>query len=120
MLLGEGRAEAVLGAGLTGPVVMSPRMSPGTRDMTPVSLRMTGPVVVSPRTVCPPGVRRSCRANGQARDPERVSSNRALSDVSLDLAWRKPFDYLAERPFSKDGRGDWIRTSDLVDPNHAL
>ena len=36
-----------------------------------------------------------------------VTSNRLLSDVSLDLVWRKPFDYLAERPFLKDGRGNW-------------
>lgn len=39
---------------------------------------------------------------------ECVSLNRALGDVSLDLAWRKPFDYLAERPFLKNGRGGQI------------
>ena len=39
---------------------------------------------------------------------ECVSSNRLLSDVSLVLTKRKPFDFLAERPFLKDGRGDWI------------
>lgn len=37
-----------------------------------------------------------------------VTSNRLLSDASLDLVWRKPFDCLAERPFLKDGRGEWI------------
>jgi len=35
-----------------------------------------------------------------------VSSNRALSDLSLVLTKRKPFDVLAERPSLKDGRGD--------------
>ena len=49
-----------------------------------------------------------------------MSWNRALGDVSLDLTRRKPSDYLAERPFLKDGRGNWIRTSDLVVPSHAL
>ena len=39
---------------------------------------------------------------------ECVSSNRALSDVSLVLTKRKPFDVLAERPSSSFGRGDWI------------
>ena len=49
-----------------------------------------------------------------------VSSNRLVSDVNLALTKRKPFDFIAERPFFKDGRGDWIRTSDLVVPNHTL
>lgn len=39
---------------------------------------------------------------------ECISSNRTLSNVSLALAKRKPFDYLAERPFLKDGRGGRI------------
>jgi hypothetical protein len=39
---------------------------------------------------------------------ECVSSNRALSDVSLCLVKRKPFDILAERLSSRFGRGDWI------------
>gem|GEM_PF-4314852 len=37
-----------------------------------------------------------------------VSLNRTLSDVTLVLAKRSPFDYLAERPFLKDGRGEGI------------
>jgi DNA invertase Pin-like site-specific DNA recombinase len=37
-----------------------------------------------------------------------VSLNRTLSDVSLDFTRRKPFDFLAERPFLKESRGDWI------------
>jgi hypothetical protein len=49
-----------------------------------------------------------------------VSLNRTLSDVSLCLEKRKPFDVFAERPFLKNSRGDWIRTSDLCVPNAAL
>ena len=49
-----------------------------------------------------------------------VSSNRALSDVTLCLEKRRPFDVFAERPFLKNSRGDWIRTSDLYVPNVAL
>ena len=37
-----------------------------------------------------------------------VSLNRTLSHLSLVLTKRRPFDFLAERPFLKDGRGDWI------------
>jgi hypothetical protein len=37
-----------------------------------------------------------------------VSSNRTLSDVSLSLEKRKPFDILAERPSFATSRGDWI------------
>ena len=37
-----------------------------------------------------------------------VSLNRTISNVSLVLEKRKPFRFLAERPFLKDGRGDWI------------
>jgi DNA invertase Pin-like site-specific DNA recombinase len=39
---------------------------------------------------------------------ECVSSNRTLSDVTLVLEKRKPFDLLAERLSLKIGRGDWI------------
>ena len=39
---------------------------------------------------------------------ECLSLNRILSHVNLCLAKRKPFDFLSERPFLKDGRGDWI------------
>ncbi|MFO8014269.1 MAG: recombinase family protein [Phycisphaerae bacterium] len=39
---------------------------------------------------------------------ECVSLNRTLSDVSLVLTKRKPFDVLAERLSSRSGRGDWI------------
>ncbi len=39
---------------------------------------------------------------------ECISLNRTLSDVSLALAKRKPFDVLAERPSLRFGRGDWI------------
>jgi hypothetical protein len=38
---------------------------------------------------------------------ESVSLNRTLSDVTLVLEKRKPFDLLAERPLLKIGRGDW-------------
>jgi len=37
---------------------------------------------------------------------EVVSLNRKVSDVSLVLIKRKPFDFLAERPFLKKSRGD--------------
>ena len=47
---------------------------------------------------------------------ECVSLNRTVSDVSLCLTKRKPFDFLAERPFLKDGRGGRIRTGDLLNP----
>ena len=40
-------------------------------------------------------------------------------DVALVPEMRKPFDVLAEGLVGKDGRGDWIRTSDLVLPKHA-
>jgi len=39
---------------------------------------------------------------------ECVSSNRLLSGASLVLTKRRPFDFLAERPFFNNGRGDWI------------
>jgi hypothetical protein len=35
---------------------------------------------------------------------EVVSLNRHVDDVTLVLEKRKPFDFLAERPFLKDGR----------------
>ena len=38
---------------------------------------------------------------------ECVTSNRTLSDVSLCVEKRKPFDALAERPSLRSGRGDW-------------
>ena len=37
-----------------------------------------------------------------------VSLNRTLDDVTLVMTKRRPFDWLAERPFLKNGRGDWI------------
>lgn len=37
-----------------------------------------------------------------------VSLNRTVSSVSLALTKRRPFDFLAERPFLKNGRGEWI------------
>jgi hypothetical protein len=36
-----------------------------------------------------------------------LTLNRTLSDVSLCLTRRKPFDFLVERPFLRDGRGEW-------------
>ena len=39
---------------------------------------------------------------------ECVSLNRTLSDTSLVLTKRKPFDFLAERPFLRNSRGDRI------------
>ncbi len=51
---------------------------------------------------------------------DAVCLNRLLSDVTLVTTKRKPFDILAERPVLKKSRGDWIRTSDLVVPNHTL
>ena len=38
---------------------------------------------------------------------ECVTSNRAISDTTLCLVKRKPFDFLAEQAFLKDGRGSW-------------
>jgi len=47
--------------------------------------------------------------NGEKRDIlDALSSNRLLSDVSLVLEKRRPFDLLAERPSCQSGRGDWI------------
>lgn len=39
---------------------------------------------------------------------EVVSLNRKVSDVSLVLTKRRPFDFLVERPFLKKSRGDRI------------
>ena len=37
---------------------------------------------------------------------ECVSLNRTVSDVSLYVVKRRPFDFIAERPFLNNGRGD--------------
>lgn len=37
-----------------------------------------------------------------------ISSNRTLSEATICIQKRKPFDSLAERPFSGSGRDDWI------------
>jgi flagellar biosynthesis/type III secretory pathway ATPase len=42
--------------------------------------------------------------------------NRTLSDVSLDLVKRKPFDAIAKRPVLEKSRGDRIRTYDPLLP----
>ncbi len=39
---------------------------------------------------------------------ECVSLNRTVSDVSLVLTKRRPFDFFAERPLLRKTRGDWI------------
>ncbi|MBK9119047.1 MAG: hypothetical protein IPM18_05510 [Phycisphaerales bacterium] len=39
---------------------------------------------------------------------DAVSLNRTLSDVTLCIQKRKPFDVLAEGPFSEKTRGDRI------------
>ncbi len=39
---------------------------------------------------------------------DAVCLNRCLNDVSLVLTKRKPFDMLAERPFLKKSRDNWI------------
>ena len=49
-----------------------------------------------------------------------VSLNRTLGDLTLVLAKRKPFDFLAERPFLKNSRDDRIRTCDFRLPKPAL
>ena len=51
---------------------------------------------------------------------DSVSSNRVLSDASVTLTKKKPFDVLAEELLSEKSRGDRIRTCDLVAPNDAL
>ncbi len=47
---------------------------------------------------------------------ECVSLNRHVSDVSLYLVKRKPFDFLAEQPFLKNTRGDPRRRKGRVLP----
>lgn len=49
-----------------------------------------------------------------------IGLNRRLSDVSLCLEKRKPFDIAAEGPSSHYGRTDRIRTCDLLRPRQAL
>ena len=39
---------------------------------------------------------------------ECVSLNRTVTDVTLCLQKRKPFDFLAKGPLLRDGRGEWI------------
>ncbi len=41
-------------------------------------------------------------------DMANLAQNRAMSDVSLLLAKRKPFDFLSERLKCQSSRGDWI------------
>jgi hypothetical protein len=41
--------------------------------------------------------------------PSCVSLNRTVSDVSLYVAKRRPFDFLAERPFLRNGEGNCPR-----------
>ena len=50
---------------------------------------------------------------------ECVSLNRTVDSVSLCVVKRKPFDFLAERPFLRNGRGGGTRTHGLMVPNHA-
>ena len=50
---------------------------------------------------------------------EILCLNLRLDDVSLVPTMRKPFDVLAEGLISKDSRGDWIRTSDLLTPSQT-
>ena len=45
-----------------------------------------------------------------------VSLNRTISDVSLYLVKRKPFDYLAKLPIFKDGRGDTKQSKRILPP----
>ncbi len=47
---------------------------------------------------------------------EIVFLNCRLDGVTLVPEMRKPFDVLAEGLLSKNSRGDWIRTSDLLNP----
>lgn len=49
------------------------------------------------------------RSNSEGRREvlDCVSLNRTVSDTTLCVTKRRPFDYLAERPFLKIGRGDW-------------
>lgn len=47
---------------------------------------------------------------------ECVSSNRVISHASLCLEKRKPFGFLAERPFLNSGRGDPTGSSRVIEP----
>ena len=49
-----------------------------------------------------------------------ISLNRQVSDVSLVLQKRQPFDIAAEGPSFHFGRSDRIRTCDLCVPNATL
>ncbi len=51
---------------------------------------------------------RGSNSAGKREVLECVSLNRTLTDVSLVLEKRRPFDFLVERPFLKKSRGDWI------------
>ena len=51
---------------------------------------------------------------------EILCLNRTVSDVSLCVTKKKPFDILAERPKIEENRRDRIRTCDLCVPNAAL
>ncbi|QNN24730.1 hypothetical protein HED60_21450 [Planctomycetales bacterium ZRK34] len=51
---------------------------------------------------------RGSNSTGKRELLDVVSLNRKVSDVSLVLTKRKPFDFLVERPFLKKSRGDWI------------
>ncbi len=59
------------------------------------------------------GIWRGSNFRGRREILECVSSNVALSDVSLMVAKRKPFDFLAERPLLENGEGSGTRTHDL-------
>jgi site-specific DNA recombinase len=50
---------------------------------------------------------------------EIVCLNLTLVGVTLSPEWRKPFDILAEGLPLEKSRGDWIRTSDLLNPIQA-
>ena len=50
---------------------------------------------------------------------EVVCLNLEFDGVSLYPTYRKPFDILAKEPVLSYGRGDWIRTSDLLHPMQA-
>ena len=51
---------------------------------------------------------------------EIICLNWKLVGVSLVPEMRKPFDLLAEGLLQKDSRGDWIRTSDLLNPIYGF
>ncbi len=54
------------------------------------------------------GLWQRSNSTGKREILECVSLNRAASDVTLYVQKRKPFDFLAERPFFNNGRGDRI------------